>query len=116
MPDPSTPIGIAIQQTTQLHKAGGVILFGTDAGFTEAFDTTGELRLMGGAIGWKAVLASLTTNPARIFGEAAKRGRIAPGYIADLVVIAGDPARRVENLADVRLVMKGGKLIFARSK
>lgn len=112
--DPSTPIEVALQQTTQLHKAGGVILFGTDAGFTDAFDTTGELRLMGRAIGWKAVLASLTTNPARVFGESAKRGRIAPGYIADLVVVAGDPAQGVENLANVRLVMKSGKLIFAR--
>ena len=114
MPDSSTPIGIAVQQTAAMHEAGGAILFGTDAGFTEVFDTTMELRLMNSAIGWKGVLASLTTSPAAIFGEAGKRGRVVPGYIADLVVLAGDPAERIENAAEVQLVIKAGRIIFAR--
>jgi imidazolonepropionase-like amidohydrolase len=114
MPDPSTPVGVAIQQTAELHRAGGIILFGTDAGFTDVFDTTLELQLLNRAIGWKGVLASLTTNPAQVFGDARNRGRILPGYIADIVVLAGDPAERIENAAAVQLVIKAGRIIYAK--
>lgn len=114
MPDPSTPIDAAVQQTAALHKAGGVILFGTDAGFTEVFETSLELRLMNRALGWKGVLASLTTNPAEVFGEAGERGRVVAGYIADIVILAGDPADEIENAARVELVIKDGRTIFSR--
>ncbi len=113
-PHPSTPVSVAVLQTRALHQAGGVILFGTDAGFTDVFDTSAELRLLGRAIGWRGVLASLMTGPAKVFGEARLRGRIAPGYIADVVVVDGDPAVEVENLAKVRLVMRSGRSIFSR--
>ncbi|GGE13687.1 Xaa-Pro dipeptidase [Polymorphobacter glacialis] len=113
-PDARTPTSAAVQQTAALHKAGGTILFGTDAGFTELFDTAPELRLMGKALDWRGVLAAMTTAPAATFGEADRRGRVARGYVADLVVVGGDPAVGVENLADVQLVMRGGRVIFVR--
>ena len=113
-PDPATPVSVAVQQAAALHRAGGIVLFGTDAGFTDVFDPSAELRLMNEALGWRGVLASLTTAPARTFGEAAVRGRIAPGHAADLVVLGGDPAVRVENLADVRVVIKGGRVVYER--
>lgn len=113
-PHPSTPVAVAVQQTTALHRAGGTVLFGTDAGFTDVFDTAAELRLLGRAIEWRGVLASLTTGPAKTFGEGASRGRVSRGFIADLVVLGGDPAVRAENLADVRLVITGGRTVFTR--
>lgn len=113
-PHPSTPVSVAVQQVAALHRAGGTILFGTDAGFTEAFDTTAELRLLSEAIGWRGVLGSLTTSPARQFGEARTRGRLRPGYAADIVVLGGDPAAAAENLADIRMVVRGGRTIFIR--
>lgn len=113
-PHPSTPVSVAVQQTAASYRAGGAILFGTDAGFTDAFNTSAELRLMNKAIGWRGFLASLTTSPVKVFGEARVRGRIAPGYLADIVVLGGDPADRVENLADVRLVIRGTRTIYKR--
>jgi imidazolonepropionase-like amidohydrolase len=38
-------------------------------------------------------------------------GRIAPGYAADLIAVAGDPADRIQALADLRLVMVGGQTL-----
>jgi imidazolonepropionase-like amidohydrolase len=60
------------------------ILFGTDAGYTDACDTSEEYRLMSAALGWRQILAALTTAPAARFGFADSRGRIAPGTVADL--------------------------------
>jgi imidazolonepropionase-like amidohydrolase len=115
-PHASTPVSVAVQQTAALHRAGGVILFGTDAGFTEIFDTSAELRLINDAIGWRGVLTSLTTAPAKTHGEGKIRGKVLPGFTADLVLLGGDPADRVENLAAVRLVIKGGRTIYRREQ
>jgi imidazolonepropionase-like amidohydrolase len=38
-------------------------------------------------------------------------GRIAAGYAADLIVVAGDPAERIQALGELRLVLAGGRTI-----
>jgi len=38
------------------------------------------------------------------------RGELAPGLLADVVAVAGDPLVDVKTLTDVRFVMKGGKV------
>lgn len=114
IPHPATPVEVAVQQASIFHRAGGTLLFGTDAGFTENFDTRQELRLLSDAIGWRGTLASLTTNPAAFFGEGASRGRVVAGYRADLVVLKGDPAVDVGALACVTMVLRDGELIYSR--
>ena len=59
------------------------------------------------------ILASLTTAPAARWKEGDRRGRVAPGLDADLVVLAADPAADVKNFARVRCAFRGGKLIYA---
>ncbi len=111
--DPRTPVQIALQQTRALHAAGGAILFGTDVGFTDSFDTAAEMRLMQEAVGWEGLLASLTTLPAARFGEAERRGRIERGYIADIVIVSGDPRNDVAAMGKVADVVRSGKIIFS---
>jgi imidazolonepropionase-like amidohydrolase len=55
---------------------------------------------MGRAMGWKDILASLTTNPSEYF-KALTKGRVEKGMDADLVVLDADPAADVRNLARV---------------
>ena len=45
-------------------EAGGQILFGTDVGYTDLFDTTREYQLISNVLSWRQILASLTTAPA----------------------------------------------------
>ncbi|MFT4112172.1 amidohydrolase family protein [Silvibacterium sp.] len=95
-------------------QAGGVVLFGTDVGFQSVYDTTQEVQFMGRALSWREVFASLTTAPSDYFHQAQK-GRITPGSIADLVILDGDPAQDVANLARVHATIRGGKMIYETS-
>jgi len=94
--------------------AGGQILFGTDVGYTNAFDTTDEYRLMSAALDWRAILRALTTAPADRFGYADHKGRVANGMDADLVVLDADPAKDPTAFARVRDTIRGGRVIWAR--
>ena len=58
---------------------------------------------------WREILASLTTSPAAEFGESSRRGRVAAGMDADLVVLARDPADDVRQFAAVRHTLRAGR-------
>ena len=91
---------------------GGTILFGTDVGFQSKYDTTQEFEFMRRAMGWRDILASLTTNPSAFF-KATTKGRVEKGMDADLVVLDGDPAADVRNLAKVVYTIREGKVIYS---
>jgi imidazolonepropionase-like amidohydrolase len=96
--------------------AGGQILFGTDVGYTDAFDTTEEYRLMSGVLTWRQILTSLTTAPAARFGFGARKGRIAAGMDADLVLLAADPAKDPTAFAQVRDTIRAGRVIWGADR
>ena len=112
-PDPRTPVETAIQQLKAQSQSGGDVLFGTDAGFTPVYDPTKEYRLMGQALNWRQILASLTVTPAHRFGRGDHTGKVQPGFAADLIVLNGDPARDVSNFAHVQTVIRHGELIYS---
>ncbi|MGA3210927.1 MAG: amidohydrolase family protein, partial [Terriglobales bacterium] len=97
----------------QYFSEGGTILFGTDVGFISKYDTTQEFQFMGRAMGWRDILASLTTNPSGFF-KATTKGRVEKGMEADLVVLDGDPAADVRNLAKVALTIREGKIVYRK--
>jgi imidazolonepropionase-like amidohydrolase len=98
-------------------KAGGQILFGTDVGYMTDYDTTDEFALMAGAgLDWRAILASLTTAPAERFDETLRRGRVASGLDADLVVLGADPSADVTAFANVRYTIRGGRIVYTAPK
>jgi imidazolonepropionase-like amidohydrolase len=93
---------------------GGEILFGTDVGYTDHFDTVLELRLLERAgLDHRRILASLTTNPARRFGFGRQSGRVRRGFAGDLVVLDTDPARDVASFARLRYTIRGGEIIYS---
>ncbi len=92
--------------------AGGQILFGTDVGYTDLFDTTREYRLMAGALDWRQILASLTTAPASRFGYAKRKGKIARGMDADLVLLSADPEKDPTAFAKVAYTIRAGQVIW----
>lgn len=86
---------IWFQALRDFERAGGIIGAGEDAGFiyqVYGFGLIRELELHQEA-GFPTlkVLQHATANNARILGEESRLGRVRPGWLADLVVVNGNP-------------------------
>jgi len=104
----------AARQLQAFSQAGGQVLFGTDVGYIDQFDTSEEFKWMSRAgMSFQAILASLTTNPAQRFGYSTHSGRIAEGFDADFVVLSADPAQSTSAFSKVRYTIRGGEVIYA---
>jgi imidazolonepropionase-like amidohydrolase len=94
-------------------KAGGVLLAGLDptgmggviAGFGDQREV--ELLVEAGFTATEAIHIA-TFNGAQYLGEADRIGTITAGKQADLVVIKGDPSKKIEDIANVETVFKDG--------
>ena len=115
LPDPVAADRLAqagVDELQSYFSQNGIILFGTDVGFQSKYDTTQEFELMGRAMPWRDVLASLTTNPAAFF-KTASAGKVEVGMDADLVVLTADPASDVRNLGKVAYTIRAGRVIYS---
>lgn len=94
--------------------AGVVICMGGDVGVYAHGDNAREMELMV-EYGMSAldVLRSATSVNARLFHMDDRLGQIGPGFLADLVAVAGDPVTRISDVRNVRLVMKDGQVVRA---
>jgi imidazolonepropionase-like amidohydrolase len=106
-------LAATVGETKSFFSEGGTILFGTDVGFISIYDTTQEFAFMGRALGWRDILASLTTNPSDYF-KAASKGRVEKDMDADLVVLDADPAADVRNFAKVAYTIRNGRVIYSK--
>ncbi len=94
-------------------KAGGLLLAGLDptgmGGVLAGFGDQREVELLVEA-GFTPVEAIhiATQNGAEYLGEGNRIGTIAPGKQADLVLIKGDPSRKIEDIENVDTVFKDG--------
>jgi len=94
-------------------KAGGLLLAGEDptgmGGVLAGFGDQREVELLVEA-GFTPVEAIhiATSNGAQYLGELNRIGTIAAGKQADLVVIKGDPSKKIEDIENVEMVFKDG--------
>jgi imidazolonepropionase-like amidohydrolase len=94
-------------------KAGGLLLAGEDptgiggdlAGFGDQREV--ELLVEAGFTPLEAIHIA-TANGAQYLGELDRIGTIAPGKQADLVVIKGDPSKKIDDIENVETVFKDG--------
>jgi imidazolonepropionase-like amidohydrolase len=109
-------VNTEVEQLRAWLAAGGQVLFGTDLGAVDP-DPSEEYRLMAQAgMSFRPILASLTTEPAKRFGQSKRIGQVAEGFEADLVVLKNDPAKDIEALGDVQYTLRGGKIIYRADK
>src|SRR5437762_11747160 len=94
-------------------QAGGTLLAGEDptgiggdlAGYGDQREV--ELLVEAGFTTLEAIKIA-TYNGAQFLGQADRIGSIAPGKAADLVVIQGDPSKKIEDIENVEIVFKDG--------
>lgn len=88
------------------------IVFGTDAVAGAHGQNWVELaaRVTEGGQDPMAALLSATSLAAASLGFGEELGTVAPGMLADLIAVVGDPVSDIEALSDVTFVMKGGEV------
>jgi len=102
------------QNLLALHRAGVPVVFGTDAGNPltlhgpSVFPELEAMQKAGLEPG--AVLRAATMDAARALGRGEELGVIAPGRIADLLVLERDPGRDVAHMRSLTHVMRAGRL------
>lgn len=89
--------------------AGVTMCVGGDVGVYPHGDDARELELMVDyGMTPLAVMKAATSGNARLLRWEDRVGRVAPGLLADLVAVTGDPTRDVRAVRGVSFVMKGG--------
>jgi len=94
------------------RAAGVTIIAGGDVGVFAHGENVRELELMQDAgMPAREVLMAVTSVNARVFHIDDRVGAIRAGLIADLVAVRGDPSTDIYALRQIRMVMKGGKVV-----
>ena len=110
---PPTPAMQAAAKAFKLARSVGVtIASGSDVGVFRHGDNARELEWMVrlGMTAPEALIAATATD-AKVLDKPI--GRIAPGLLADLVAVRGDPTADIAAIRQVVLVMKGGQMVKA---
>ena len=107
-----------LETARKAFKAGVKFAMGSDAIYTMFGQNTREL-------GWfvkagmtpEQALGTATSNAAKLLGKEKELGAVAPGYLADLVAVEGDPLADINVvLNNVRWVMKSGEAVMDKTK
>ncbi len=102
----------------QGYRAGVKIALGSDAGgYPWTINTAQEFELFvkkGGFTPMDAIKAG-TSLAAELLGKSDQIGRIAPGMLADIVAVPGDPLEDISALQKVMFVMRDGQ-VFRHDK
>jgi imidazolonepropionase-like amidohydrolase len=109
---------VGVKHLREMREAGVRIMAGSDVAVLNIFPGVSlheELRLFVDSVGMSPMeaLESATRRPAEWLGLADSVGTIAPGKVADLVLLDADPLRDITNTRRVRAVVLRGR-VFQR--
>ena len=102
-----------LESARRAVKAGVRLAMGSDAVYTMFGQNTRELEwFVKAGMTPEQALKSATITGAELLGLPDRLGRVAPGFLADLVAVDGDPLQSIDVLfGGVRWVMKDGRVV-----
>ncbi len=104
--------GAGLESLSIMRDAGLAMAFGTDLLGETHVRQSEEFAIRARVLASRDILASATTIAAKLIGMAGRLGVVAPGALADLLAVDGNPLENVALLAqpdrNVRLIVKGG--------
>jgi imidazolonepropionase-like amidohydrolase len=109
---------IEYKALNKAYKKGMKIALGTDAGsFPWSVNEAKEFELLVKKAGFSPMdaIKAGTSIAAELLGQSAEIGHLAPGMLADIVAVSGDPLQDISVLQKVMFVMKDGN-IFRHDK
>jgi imidazolonepropionase-like amidohydrolase len=101
---------VAQENLAMIHRAGGILVLGTDQTIGAAVHREMEL-LADAGIPASEILRIATLNAAVFLGREDDLGSIEVGKLADAVLLDADPTADIDNAKKIRWVMKGGRII-----
>lgn len=105
---------VARANLRRVHDAGITVAIGSDAGNIGTLHGPGYLReiraVADAGLEPAAVLRAATLGGAEVMGLEDRIGLVAPGRLADLVVLDEDPLADAAHLASVHRVVRGGEV------
>ena len=108
------PSAVELQNLRTVWDAGIPVAMGTDAGNIGTLHGPSVFRELGlmvqAGLTPLQVLRAATVNGARAMGMERELGTLAPGKLADLLILDADPLADVQNLARIHRVIKDGQL------
>jgi imidazolonepropionase-like amidohydrolase len=103
------------QSFREALQAGVPLVMGGDVGVFAHGDNVREMEMMVDyGMAPLLVLTSATRGNAVAFHLEKQIGSIAPGLLADILVVKGNPAESISSLRHVQLVMKDGVICFQK--
>ena len=98
----------------RLAEAGATIYIGSDAGNSRTLHGPSlhrELAMIADAgLSPMSILVAATRTNARIMGREKELGQIAPGMLADVLLLDADPLADIHNTQRIFKVIRGGEL------
>ncbi len=96
---------------TKAIEAGVMVACGTDAPAIPHGENAKELvALVSRGMTPMQALRAATLTSAELIGADTELGRLAPGYLADVIAVPGNPRVDIATTQDVRFVMKDGRI------
>ena len=113
-PRPPAPTdAVMARNLARVHAAGIAVAAGSDAGnigtlHGPALHRELEIMVADGGLTPLQALSAATLGGARVMGRANELGTLAPGKLADFLVLDADPLADIRNTTRIHRVVKGG--------
>jgi imidazolonepropionase-like amidohydrolase len=117
-PRPNQMLEIEYRALNKAYKKGLKIVLGTDAGcFLWSVNQAKEFEFLVKKAGFSPMdaIKAGTSVAAELLGQSAEIGHLAPGMLADIVAVRGDPLQDITALQNIMFVMKDGN-VFRHDK